>query len=321
MYLENNEGKPYSRQKGKPFTFKIHRRESDKFPYSISFWSQDWSPSTVRDIGPDHIIRFLEIFNTNNDLPLSKYMNLGGRSRATRAPFLVTLFRDLVEQKLYPFKNQTSEKTLCEKVVERKLQLPDGNWKILSKLPTYCESGAIFNAYDWQTARYRYSLWRVWDCKLHRLLFIMLNSSLGNHLELTPTSKFCDKLAKQGLKIENELIKFGSVEVVNLFAFRSPNPRDLKNQDKDLIGPQNDYYIKEALINSKVSIAAWGFNKKSKKRGIAIFDLVSKMGIKLYRLDVTRGNFPCHPRGVLFNLERVGKSFGEYIERPRQRNK
>ena len=238
--------------------------------------------------------------------------------RARRAPFLVTLFRDLAKQQQSQLNNQTSGKALFEKVDEIKLQLPDGNWKIFSTLPTYCESGAIFSNSDWQTAIYRYSLWRVWDCKLHRLMFIMLNSSLGNHHELTPTSKFCDKIAKQGLKIENELIKFGSVEVVNLFAFRSPNPRDLSDKDKDIIiGPHNDYYIEGALKKSKVSIAAWGCNNESKIRYKAILDLISKIGIKLYRLDVTKYNFPCHPRGVKFNLEKVEKRFGEYIERPR----
>jgi hypothetical protein len=90
----------------------------------------------------------------------------------------------------------------------------------------------------------------------------MLNASLGNHLELTKTSNFCHEIAQNGLKINDKIVEFGSLEVVNLFAFRTSKPKELKakGEEKNVIGIQNDNYIKESLKNSKAVVAAGGCN-------------------------------------------------------------
>ncbi|MDP3181556.1 MAG: hypothetical protein Q8M54_01915 [Desulfobaccales bacterium] len=55
-------------------------------------------------------------------------------------------------------------------------ELPDGNWELHEdSLKEYIDSGAIFSQEDWENAPYRYSLWRVWEHFLPRLVFIMFN--------------------------------------------------------------------------------------------------------------------------------------------------
>lgn len=212
-------------------------------------------------------------------------------------------------------------------------KLSDGNWQFLddhnsAAAKGYIESGAIFNQKDWRNARYRYTLWRTWDSNLPRISFVMLNCSKGNHFELTPTSEYCDDIARNGLLIKGERVLFGSVEVVNLFAFRSPKPVDMKNEKIDVIGTNNDDYIKAALKRSKVVIVAWGEDGKYQNRDKSVLNLINIMGHKPYRIAVTSKYYPYHPYGILKNRYRLFKAgedrlkfvercFGEYVERPK----
>jgi hypothetical protein len=214
-----------------------------------------------------------------------------------------------------------------------KIKLADGNWqfledKALALHKGYTESGAIFNEEKWENARFRYSLWRVWDPGLPRITFIMLNCSMGNHFKLTRSSRYCDDIAKFGVKIDGKIIKFGSVEVVNLFAFRTPKPEILKNEKGDVIGENNDDYIKLALSRSEIAVVAWGKNGSYKMRDISVLNLIKELGHRPYRITITEDMFPYHPSGVLSNrgrlfldnetpLKFVERCFGEYVECPR----
>jgi hypothetical protein len=99
-YLEENDGKTtYFTTSGAPFTLKLldPGRNKDIFCYSIDFSWPSWSSKTKRRIGPAETIRFLEIFNLNNDTPLSMYRNLGPKeSPSARAHYPVPVFRILV---------------------------------------------------------------------------------------------------------------------------------------------------------------------------------------------------------------------------------
>jgi hypothetical protein len=86
------------------------------------------------------------------------------------------------------------------------------------------------------TGRYRYSLGRRWSAG-PTLAIIMLNPSQADGSVDDPTIRRCIGLA-QGWG-------FGAIAVVNLFAYRSPHPKALR-QTKDPIGPGNDAALSTA---------------------------------------------------------------------------
>lgn len=105
--------------------------------------------------------------------------------------------------------------------------------------------GAVFD----KTGEYRYRLWRHWDQTLPKLCIIMLNPSTADAEHNDPTIARCVNFARDW--------GFGGVEVVNLFAYRATNPRDLW-QAPDPVGPANDRYIKHAAAHSGACVVAWG---------------------------------------------------------------
>lgn len=101
--------------------------------------------------------------------------------------------------------------------------------------------------------RYRYVLRRRWtDYPSHNktAVFVMLNPSTADASKDDPTIRKCVGFAKRwGLD---------GIAVVNLFAWRSPNPGDLLLADEP-IGPENDKWISEVTSDPHASVfAAWG---------------------------------------------------------------
>src|SRR4051812_23768502 len=93
---------------------------------------------------------------------------------------------------------------------------------------------------------YRFALWRRLENGGPVLLFVMLNPSTANAEEDDPTLKKCVSYAKRE--------GFAEVRIVNLFAWRSPHPKELAVDWVRSIGnPDNDQYIQmEAIIARKV---------------------------------------------------------------------
>ena len=60
--------------------------------------------------------------------------------------------------------------------------------------------------------------------------------------------------------------KYGSLEVVNLFAYCSTDYEQLKHVIEP-IGQQNDQYILESVRNASLVVVAWGKNRKIFKKG------------------------------------------------------
>lgn len=103
---------------------------------------------------------------------------------------------------------------------------------------------------------YRYRLARRWPDMTARggtMLFVMLNPSRGDGAEDDPTLRRCIRFAaREGC---------AEMEVVNLFAFRSPDPQMLRAAS-DPVGPENDRHIaraaREALAADGRIVCAWG---------------------------------------------------------------
>ena len=85
---------------------------------------------------------------------------------------------------------------------------------------------AIFD----DTGQYRYSLKRRWQRHGKKVAFIMLNPSEANADQDDPTLRACTQFA-QGWH-------YAALEVVNLFAYRTPHPQQLKTA-KFPIGKEN----------------------------------------------------------------------------------
>ena len=134
--------------------------------------------------------------------------------------------------------------------------------------------------------QYRYVLSRAWDITKDQLCFCMLNPSTADALQDDPTIRRCINFAHAW--------GFGSLIVVNLFAYRSRDPSHLK-MSYDPIGPHNDSAIYEAVINSDLAIAAWGVHGQYQKREDIVMRLLSEMGCTMYHLGITKGGHPKHP--------------------------
>jgi hypothetical protein len=80
------------------------------------------------------------------------------------------------------------------------------------------------------TGFYRYSLTRCWDDTKGRVVFVLLNPSTADEVEDDKTLNRCIDFAK--------CWGFGSLEIVNLFAYRTKDPKILKN-----IKDYNPHYI------------------------------------------------------------------------------
>ncbi|MEA1011135.1 DUF1643 domain-containing protein [Bacillus cereus] len=144
------------------------------------------------------------------------------------------------------------------------------------------ESMALFD----DSKTYRYSLERIWDPHKERVLFIMLNPSSANQDSEDATSKRCFNFAKG--------LGFGSLEIVNLFAYIATNREELLQVSKeDAIGPENENHVIRALNRADMVIAAWGENCKYHNRHKDIHELFQ--GYHLHCLGKTRDGFPRHP--------------------------
>src|SRR4051812_37498054 len=94
------------------------------------------------------------------------------------------------------------------------------------------DSGAITEG------AYRYLLWRTWDASRPCALWILLNPSLADAQTDDHTLRRCKAFSASW--------QFGGLEVVNLFAFRTPYPRDL-HRATDPVGEDNDNHIAAAI--------------------------------------------------------------------------
>ena len=134
--------------------------------------------------------------------------------------------------------------------------------------------------------RYRYLLTRRVGASQSRVLFIMLNPSAADEERNDPTIRRCIGFARDW--------GFGFLEVVNLFALMSTDPKGLL-ETEDPVGPDNDATIQAALKRADKVILAWG-NQGSRHRERAAH--VMKMALDAsnpHHLGMTKLGFPRHP--------------------------
>jgi hypothetical protein len=87
--------------------------------------------------------------------------------------------------------------------------------------------------------------------------------------------------------------------VVNLFAYRATDPRELRRAQKagiDAEGPEADEHIREAVQRSFRVVAGWGAPKAwADLRSYDVMEIVRELGQPLYCLGTTKDGGPKHP--------------------------
>ena len=86
--------------------------------------------------------------------------------------------------------------------------------------------------------KYRYVLTRTWDETLSNIMFVGLNPSTADETTDDPTIRRCINFAKSW--------GYGGLYMVNLFAYRSTNPNNIRIVDNP-IGDDNDSCISHTL--------------------------------------------------------------------------
>lgn len=136
--------------------------------------------------------------------------------------------------------------------------------------------------------KYRYMLRRVWDHMKPRALVVMLNPSTADADKDDATIRSLTRLCIA--------LGFGSYEVVNLFAYRATNPKELyNNMFKDNVGPKNDIFIAAALRRCDLPIIGWGAHQLAIERGHVVISMIRQRRPAVFCLGVNKDASPKHP--------------------------
>ncbi len=120
--------------------------------------------------------------------------------------------------------------------------------------------------------RYRYRLTRRWDAARPVAAFVMLNPSTADANVDDPTIRCCVRLAmREG---------FGAIRVVNLFAYRTPDRKEL-HRIPDPVGPANDRHLRTVVRGAEVCILAWGGYLPDPARVATVIALLRRAGTPL----------------------------------------
>lgn len=144
--------------------------------------------------------------------------------------------------------------------------------------------------------RYRYRLTRVWDESLPPMLWVMLNPSKADAMRDDHTVRRCRFYAHREA--------CGSIEVINLFAYRATKPNELLHCQVPE-GPDNHIHVRRALQDCSrrggVLVYGWGAWKWKERRGR--FEMARYMteqlaianGLTAQCLGLTLDGHPRHP--------------------------
>ncbi|MFD5899104.1 DUF1643 domain-containing protein [Streptomyces sp. NPDC060366] len=133
---------------------------------------------------------------------------------------------------------------------------------------------------------YRYLLTRIWDPSLPLAVWLMLNPSTADALADDPTIRRCKTFSQDHGR--------GGLVVINLFALRATNPALLRHHP-DPVGPHNASFVRQAVRESDLVIAAWGGGGVLANRGPDMARALAKAGVRLKALGVISNGQPKHP--------------------------
>lgn len=170
--------------------------------------------------------------------------------------------------------------------MERHEMRIDGDFIVCEHRAVGMNAVALFSRCE----RYRYVLCREWDPKARHMIFLMLNPSTATHEILDPTVRGCLQRAIAW--------GYGGLTVLNLFAFRSTDPKGLLSIE-DPIGPENDDVIRAGARRLKLAsgtlICGWGSNKAIGPRASGVLGILRQEGVTPHALAINKNGSPKHP--------------------------
>ena len=138
--------------------------------------------------------------------------------------------------------------------------------------------------------QYRYWLEaKVSDDERPVCMFLMLNPSAADAMKSDPTLNACKRFARDW--------GYGTVRVCNLFALRSPYPKDLK-ESSDPVGAENDGWILQKARDSDMIVCGWGNHGIYLDRSTRVRRMLEREGLssRMRHLGLTKMGQPRHPQ-------------------------
>lgn len=165
-------------------------------------------------------------------------------------------------------------------------------------MTNYIDKGATIS----RDGKYRYRLWRewrgthdpknwTWYSKKHgqprACVFIMLNPSTADGNEDDPTIRRCVAFARRW--------NYERLEVVNLFAYRATDPRELLalGDLNEPVGPDNIDHVRRAVEDRGLIVAAWGAHGGHLDQARTVAGWIGDRSMKA--LGLTKDGHPRHP--------------------------
>jgi len=136
--------------------------------------------------------------------------------------------------------------------------------------------------------RYRYLLRIVWDPSAPLMANISLNPSTADEMHDDPTLRRIKEFARK--------FGHGGLLMTNLFAFRATDPKDMK-AEKNPVGQAdwNDVHIREAAVEAKTIVCAWGMHGEFLGRGAEVRSMLARAGHALKCFKLCSNGQPYHP--------------------------
>jgi hypothetical protein len=120
------------------------------------------------------------------------------------------------------------------------------------------------------------------------MVWILLNPSTADADRDDPTLRKCVGFARTH--------GHGGVIIVNLFAWRATDPREL-HKVLDPVGPENDVHILWAIRAPILAtvVAGWGGDRFAQRRATHVGVLVQGSGRHVRCVGITKNGAPKHP--------------------------
>lgn len=146
---------------------------------------------------------------------------------------------------------------------------------------------------------YRYDLVRVWDDTLPTFMVIMLNPSTADAEKDDPTTRKCLRYARDN--------GCGRYVAVNLFAFRSPEPKVMKAHEATsgtimIALCYVEQHIEIAAKSGGPIVVAWGNDGAHNYEHKAMLDRLKRAGVEPLCFGVNNNGQPKHPTYIANGL-------------------
>lgn len=162
----------------------------------------------------------------------------------------------------------------------------------------------VRDAHFGQNRAYRFTLKVTWDFDKPILNFIGCNPSVADEKKNDPTIERMQSRATDW--------GYGALIVTNLFAFKSPYPKDLRDaaargdevEGWDDDGKPNNEWILWAARQAKMILCGWGTHGDLRDRGTFVQRMLrTAYPEKLHYLKLTAGGHPQHPLYLPYELK------------------